>query len=104
LTSENVCCAEVENALARHPAVAACAVIGVPDPQWGEQVHAIVVLQPGHRATGEELTEFRRDQIANYKLRRSVSFVDALPTSAAGKILKRELREQYWEATDRNVS
>jgi acyl-CoA synthetase (AMP-forming)/AMP-acid ligase II len=101
---ENVYCAEVENALAGHPAVAACAVIGVPDRQWGEQVHAVVVLQPGHQATGEELKEFCRDQIANYKLPRSVAFVDALPFSAAGKILKRELREQYWQATNRNVS
>jgi AMP-binding enzyme len=55
---ENVYSAEVENALAGHPAVAACAVIGVPDPTWGERVHAVVVLQPGREVTGEELREF----------------------------------------------
>jgi acyl-CoA synthetase (AMP-forming)/AMP-acid ligase II len=101
---ENVYSAEVENALAGHPAVAACAVIGVPDPQWGERVHAVVVLQPGREATGEQLREFCRGQIAGYKLPRSIAFVDALPTSGAGKVLKRELRKQHWDTTDRNVS
>jgi acyl-CoA synthetase (AMP-forming)/AMP-acid ligase II len=101
---ENVYSAEVENALAGHPAVAACAVIGVPDPRWGERVHAVVVLQPGREATGEQLREFCRDQIAGYKLPRSVAFVDALPISGAGKVLKRELRRQHWDPADRNVS
>jgi acyl-CoA synthetase (AMP-forming)/AMP-acid ligase II len=101
---ENVYSAEVENALARHPAVAACAVIGVPDPAWGERVHAVVVLQPGRQATGEQLREFCRGQIAGYKLPRSVAFVDALPLSGAGKVLKRELRKQHWDTADRNVS
>jgi acyl-CoA synthetase (AMP-forming)/AMP-acid ligase II len=101
---ENVYSAEVENALAGHPAVAACAVIGVPDPQWGERVHAVVVLQPGREATGEQLREFCRGQIAGYKLPRSIAFVDALPISGTGKVLKRELRKQHWDTTDRNVS
>ncbi len=101
---ENVYCAEVENALAGHPAVAACAVIGVPDPTWGERVHAVVVLQPGREVTGEQLREFCRGQIAGYKLPGSVAFADALPISGAGKILKRELRKQYWDTADRNVS
>ena len=68
---ENVYSAEVENALAGHPAVAACAVIGVPDPAGGERVHAVVVLQPGGEATGEQLREFCRGQIAGYKLPRT---------------------------------
>ena len=101
---ENVYSAEVENALAGHPAVAVCAVIGVPDPVWGERVHAVVVLQPGREVTGEQLREFCRRQIAGYKLPRSVAFVDALPISGAGKILKRELRKQYWDTADRNIS
>ena len=100
---ENVYSAEVENALAGHPAVAACAVIGVPDPHWGERVHAVVVLQPGREATGEQLREFCRGQIAGYKLPRSVAFVDALPVSGAGKVLKRELRGRHWDPADRNV-
>jgi len=92
---ENVYSAEVENALARHPAVAACAVIGVEDPRWGERVHAVVVLQPGADAGSEELQAFCRTLIANYKLPRSIDFVDELPLSGAGKILKRELRQQH---------
>jgi acyl-CoA synthetase (AMP-forming)/AMP-acid ligase II len=90
---ENVYSAEVENALAQHPAVASCAVIGVPDPQWGERVHAVVVLQPDSDATFEDLQGFCRTKIANYKLPRSMDFVAELPISGAGKILKRELRE-----------
>lgn len=101
---ENVYSAEVENALAQHPAVAACAVIGVPDPQWGERVHAVVVLQPGQSVTDDELREHCKTLIANYKVPRSAAFVDALPMSGAGKILKRELREQHWAEVGSNVS
>lgn len=92
---ENVYSVEVENAVARNPAVAQCAVIGVPDMQWGERVHAVVVLQPGARATGDDIREDSKRYIAGYKAPRSVDFVEALPTSAAGKVLKRELRNQY---------
>jgi acyl-CoA synthetase (AMP-forming)/AMP-acid ligase II len=91
---ENVYSAEVENVLARHPAISSCAVIGVPDEQWGERVHAVVVLQQGCSATATELREFCRGHIAGYKAPRTVSFVDALPVSGAGKILKRELRDR----------
>jgi acyl-CoA synthetase (AMP-forming)/AMP-acid ligase II len=92
---ENVYSAEVENALAKHAAVASCAVIGVPDEQWGERVHAVVVLQPGCSATELELRDFCRQHIANYKLPRSVAVVDTLPLSSAGKVLKNELRERH---------
>ncbi len=92
---ENVYSAEVENALAQHPAVAACAVIGVPDPTWGERVHAVVVPTAGQEVAEQELSEFCRGRIAGYKVPRSVAFVDKLPLSAAGKVLKRELRERY---------
>ncbi|MCO1656411.1 acyl-CoA synthetase [Pseudonocardia humida] len=101
---ENVYSAEVENALAKHPAVASCAVIGVPDPEWGERVHAVVVLAPGAEATPEELREHTKTLIAGYKAPRSAEFVDALPLSGAGKILKRELRAKYWSDADRGVS
>lgn len=100
---ENVYSAEVENALAKHPAVATCAVIGVPDEKWGERVHAVVVLQQGKTATPEDLTDFCRQSIANYKLPRTVAFVDALPMSGAGKILKRELRKMHWAPDGRQV-
>ncbi|MFJ9391213.1 long-chain-fatty-acid--CoA ligase [Nocardioides sp. NPDC101246] len=101
---ENVYSAEVENALTRHPAVASCAVIGVPDREWGERVHAVIVLRSGERATLEELRDFGREHIAGYKLPRSVAFVDALPLSGAGKILKRELREEHWAGAERAVN
>ena len=91
---ENVYSVEVENVVAKHPAVAACAVIGIPDEQWGERVHAVVVLQPGATVSLEELKDLSREHIAGYKIPRGMTIVDALPISAAGKILKRELRTQ----------
>ena len=96
--------AEVEQAVARHPAVAACAVIGVPDPQWGERVHAVVVLKPGAQATAEELREHSKTLIGGYKCPRSVDFVPALPLSGAGKVLKTKLREPYWAGQARRVA
>lgn len=95
---ENVYSVEVENALAKHPAVAQVAVIGVPDDRWGERVHAVVVTHPGNAVAEEELREFAREHIAGYKLPRSIAFVEAMPISGAGKILKRELRETNWNA------
>lgn len=94
---ENVYSAEVENALARHPAVATCAVIGLPDEIWGERVHAVVVLKPGATACATDLRDHAKGLIAGYKCPRSVDFADALPISSTGKVLKRELRAQYAE-------
>jgi acyl-CoA synthetase (AMP-forming)/AMP-acid ligase II len=101
---ENVYSAEVEGALSKHAAVDQVAVIGIPHDTWGEQVHAIVVLLEGHEATEEELQEFTREQIAGYKVPKSVEFrTEPLPLSGAMKILKRELRKPYWEDHDRSV-
>lgn len=100
---ENVYSAEVENALARHPAVAACAVIGAPDERWGERVHAVVVLHEGQQSSIDELRQHCREHIAGYKVPGSVEFTDALPMSGAGKILKRELRKQYWDGAEKQV-
>lgn len=100
---ENVYSAEVENALAMHPAVAACAVIGVPDEQWGERVHAVIVPAPGSQTTAEELRAHCKTVIAGYKTPRTFEFVDALPVSGAGKVLKRELRAKYWASGERAV-
>ncbi|MPY85551.1 MAG: long-chain-fatty-acid--CoA ligase [Actinophytocola sp.] len=100
---ENVYSAEVENAVAQHPSVAQCAVIGVPDEEWGERVHAVVVLKPGEQPTAEEIREHAKTWIAGYKAPRSTEFVEELPVSGAGKILKRELREKYWSDADRQV-
>jgi acyl-CoA synthetase (AMP-forming)/AMP-acid ligase II len=96
---ENVYSTEVENVLAAHPAVATCAVVGVPDDTYGERVHAVVVLSAGARVTDGELREFAKTRIAGYKAPRSVSFVGALPLSAAGKVLKRELRARLTDGT-----
>jgi acyl-CoA synthetase (AMP-forming)/AMP-acid ligase II len=100
---ENVYSVEVENALARHPAVATCAVIGVPDERWGERVHAVVVLAAGQQVEHDELREFCKSLIGGYKIPRSFEVVGELPTSAAGKVLKRELRAKYWTGSDRSV-
>ena len=90
---ENVYSAEVENVLARHPAVALCAVLGVPHEQWGEAVHAVVVRKPGAKVDAEQLRRYCREFIAPYKCPKTVEFRDELPLSAAGKVLKRELRK-----------
>ena len=100
---ENVYPAEVESALCDHPAVAEAAVIGIPDAQWGEAVHAIVVLRPDRVVTAEALTTWARTRIAGFKAPRSVSFADTLPRNAAGKLLKRALREPFWRGQDRQV-
>jgi len=95
---ENVYSAEVENALASHPAVAQSAVIGVPHEKWGESVHAVIVLKPGASAEVDDIQAHCRERIASYKIPRSVEFRDALPMSGVGKVLKHELRKAYWPA------
>jgi long-chain acyl-CoA synthetase len=92
---ENIYPVEVEEALAQHAEVADVAVIGVPDTHWGEAVKALVVRRPGTRPAPEDLIAFARERLAGYKLPRSVDFVDELPRTPSGKVLKRELREQY---------
>lgn len=91
---ENVYSAEVEDVLFSHPAVAEAAIIGVPDERWGEAVCAVVALRPSQRATAEELIAFCRTRLAKFKTPKHVVFVDALPRNAAGKVLKRTLREE----------
>jgi long-chain acyl-CoA synthetase len=101
---ENVYSVEVENAIAQHPAVAQCAVIGIPSAQWGEQVHAVVVTRSGGQVSEEELIAFCRTLIAGYKCPRSVDISGTpLPLSGAGKVLKRELRRPFWESRARQV-
>ncbi|WP_406282639.1 long-chain-fatty-acid--CoA ligase [Embleya sp. NBC_00896] len=95
--AENVYSAEVENAVNAHPDVAGCAVIGLPDPTWGERVHAVVVLHPDRELTAEQIRAHAKTLIAGYKAPRSVSFVDALPLTVAGKVKKSVLRERESE-------
>lgn len=93
---ENIYSAEVENVIAEHQAVAQCAVIGIPDPQWGEAVNAVVITKPGVRVLPEDIIAFCKARIASYKCPRAVHLrTDPFPLSGAGKILKRELRHAY---------
>lgn len=101
---ENIYSAEVENAIARHSAVAASAVIGIPCPDMGEKVHAVVVLKPGTTLTQDELYAHCKALIAGYKCPRSLELRESLPISGAGKVLKTELRKPYWAGRDRAVS
>lgn len=91
---ENVFSSEVENAISLLPGVFMSAVIGVPDPKWGENVHAIVVLREGASLTSEDVIAHCRDQIAHYKCPKTVEFRKALPVSAAGKMLKYQLKAE----------
>jgi fatty-acyl-CoA synthase len=93
---ENVSSLEVEKALHAHPAVLELAVVPVPDRRWGEVPKALVVLKPGAKATEQELLEFCRSCLSHYKCPHSIEFLDALPKTGTGKILKRELRKKYW--------
>ena len=84
----------MEEVLYRHPAVVEAAVIGAPDPKWGEKVVAVVAVREGHEVTGADLVAFCREEIAGYKKPKHVIFVGELPKNASGKVLKRELRDR----------
>ncbi|MFZ5881311.1 MAG: class I adenylate-forming enzyme family protein [Chloroflexota bacterium] len=92
---ENVYPAEIEKVIYQNPAVHMCAVIGLPDSKWGEVGKACVVLKPGAALSEAELSQFMAERLAKFKVPKSVAFLPSLPISAAGKILKRELREQF---------
>src|SRR5205085_11725768 len=89
-----------EEVLSRHPDVEEATVIGVPNARWGEAVKALVVRRPGAAVTADELVAFAREQLAGYKLPRSVDFVEELPRTPTGKVLKRELLERYAGGAD----
>ena len=100
---ENVYSLEVEAALLRHPAVAEAAVFGIPDPRWGEAVHAVVV--PRSAVTEAALLDHCRELIAGFKLPRAIDLRDEpLPKSGPGKVLKTALREPFWAGRERRVS
>jgi acyl-CoA synthetase (AMP-forming)/AMP-acid ligase II len=92
----NVYPREVEEVLVEHPAVAQVVVVGIPDDYWGEAVHAVVVLVEGARPTDKELVSFCGENLAGYKKPKGVDFVDELPVSGYGKVLRREVRDRYW--------
>ena len=96
---ENVYSREVEEVLYQHPAVSEAAVVGVPDEMWGEKVTAVVVLRPGMTATEAEIIAVSRENLAGYKKPKSVVFLEELPKTVSGKIIKRELRDRLTEGT-----
>jgi acyl-CoA synthetase (AMP-forming)/AMP-acid ligase II len=99
----NVYPAEVENALMAHEAVAECGVFSVPDPKWGEVVHAAIVLREGQKVSAEELTAFAKSSLAHFKAPKVIHVMHELPKTPVGKILRRVLREPYWKGRDRVV-
>jgi acyl-CoA synthetase (AMP-forming)/AMP-acid ligase II len=96
---ENVYSREVEEVLYTHPSVAEAAVVGLPDPKWGENVTAVIVLREGMTATEAEIISTARDRLAGFKKPKRVVFVDELPKTVSGKIIKRELRDRLTEAS-----
>ncbi|MDF7774796.1 long-chain-fatty-acid--CoA ligase [Sphingomonas sp. AOB5] len=100
---ENIYPLEVEHALQSHDTVSEVAVIGVPDPRWGEAVLALVVAKPGTAPDADAIIVHCRERIAGYKCPKEVRFIDTMPRNAAGKILRRELRKPFWEGVDRLV-
>lgn len=94
---------EIENVLYSHPAVKEAVVIGVPDQEWGEAIKAVIQLKEGMRATEQDIIDFCKQHLASYKKPKSVDFIDQFPLGTGGKILKRVVREQYWEGKERKV-
>jgi fatty-acyl-CoA synthase len=99
----NVYAVEVEAALSGHPAVLMCAVVGVPHPEWGEAVHAEVIRREGMTVSAEELIAHAKTRIGSYKVPKTIKFVDELPLSPVGKVLRRQVRTPHWEGQERRV-
>ena len=100
---ENIYSPEIERVLAEHPAVMEVAIIGVPDDTWGEVVKAVVSLNEGHTATEAELIDYCKESLASYKCPKSVDIVELLPRNPTGKILKRDLRQPYWQGRESSI-
>lgn len=105
VAGDNVYPSEVENALSGHPGVQEVAVIGVPDKQWGEAIHAVVVREPDVTpVTPRALILFLKQSLADYKLPHHFEFADSIPRNPSGKILRRKLRDRYWQSMERKVN
>jgi acyl-CoA synthetase (AMP-forming)/AMP-acid ligase II len=100
---ENVASAEIERVLYLHPAVLECAVVAIPDEQWGEVARAIITLRANREASEGEIIDHCRKHLEGFKIPKSVEFVDALPKGGTGKILKKVLRQKYWAGRERHV-
>ena len=101
---ENVYPAEVESAIYGHPDVLEVAVISIPDAKWGEAVKAVCVPKPGHTVDPDSVMNWARERVAGFKVPKSVDVIDALPRNPSGKILRRSLREPYWEGRERQIN
>ena len=99
----NVYPREVEDALAAHPAVREVVVVGLPDDKWGESVCAFVALRAGVQADEVELIAFARDKVASYKVPKQVRFIDEVPKSPVGKLLRRAVRDPFWQGRERKI-
>ena len=99
----NIYPAEIEAALEAHADINDVAVFGIPDDEWGEAVHAILVLRRGANLSKDEITAYARTKLAGYKVPRSLSFMDEIPRNGSGKILKRDLRKPFWEGRKSRV-
>ena len=100
----NIYPAEIEATLERHENIFDVAVFGIPSEDWGESVHAVVVLQPGETLAEEDVVAYAREHLAGYKIPRSISFSEEIPRTGSGKILKRVLREPFWKGHEKHVS
>ncbi len=100
----NVYPTEVEKTISQLPAVLEVAVVGVPDDRWGEALKAVIVVRPEHDLTVEDVLQVCTDNLASYKKPQSVEFVDGLPKTGSGKIMRREIRDRYWAGRRRRVS
>jgi fatty-acyl-CoA synthase len=101
---ENIATAEIERVIYQHPCVLECAVIAVPDDNWGEVPKALVTLREGFYPTEQEILDHCRQHLGGFKVPKSVEFIDSLPKGGTGKILKKVLREKYWAGRERRVS
>ncbi len=99
----NVYAIEVENTLNSHPAVQQSAVVGIPHEEWGEAVHGEIILSEGTSVTEQELIDFCKERIGRYKAPKTISFVDQLPMTAVGKVIRRQVRDKYWSDSERKV-
>ena len=99
----NIYPAEIEKAIVEHPDVEDASVIGIPQDDFGEQALAFVVVRKGHEVTADSILEFLDGRLASYKKPRQIEFIEELPLSPIGKVLKNELRAPYWKNRERNV-
>ncbi len=100
---ENVYPKETEDILYQHPAVAMAAVVSAPDERWGERVQAVVVLKSDQQATEEELIAYCKERLAGYKCPKAIEFWPQLPTTAVGKILRKDVKKKFWEGRERSI-